>query len=595
MHLPSERGFSGRVAVLATLRHVRRQIAPGSSPSEVAAGAESLGERGLGEELARCADVLREALAAQAPSRLLAACAAAFRRDVDGAGSGPALSLDAREAVDRALATIVAVLDDADLLPASATPDHASAASPDPSIAILFPAYRSLRHLAGAQRVHPAELWPGVSEDREIPADLSVAARPCDATVVADLEAALLRSLRQPDALAFARLSDLCAALGAAESSPTSRVWRLASAVFEAQRERLLEPDVYLKRLGSQLLSLARAAVAAPAERGVTAFVDPDRLATLAHELWFFGVHAATPASPGGGSRLAALRASLPNRKDAQPVADGPPATGEPASPPVMLQAPSAQVPRLGPRSLVEAVPGLPSIEDLDLDDPIDDPAGEAVKVIGPLRIEIERFNRFLVEADELSRQLGATLGEWSVAAAGPLGQEAVALAQAMAVEAAAVGHAELAQLSALTARAMTQSAVCPGFDSRDAELFLGAHGEASRLLHSFAAGFLKSPEDRWVVALRVRAGEETARDAALPASIQSLARQADAAQGRIADALTALRKRVDDVPGAPFGREALDAIERDAQTLAALFEDLCEHWPADALRLPPDSHPMGD
>jgi hypothetical protein len=435
---------------------------------------------------------------------------------------------------------------------------------PDPSIAVLFPTYRSLRHLAGAQRVHPAELWLGVDGTTEVPSDAGLTPQACDAAAVADLEAALLRSLRQPDALSFGRLSDLCAALGAADLGPTGTVWRLASTVFEAQRERLLEPDVYLKRLGSQLLSLARAAAGAavPAAR---ALADEGRLASLTHELWFFVVHAAPVPHGVAAPRTAALREALALRAAAS----------------------TSVPPAAAPATLLEAVPGLPSPQDLDLslpepEEPADAvaPIDDAVKVVGPLRIEIERFNRFLVEADELSRQLGVALGEWSVAADAPLGGHVVAMAQALAVEAAAVGHAQLSSLCAVLARALARSAAFGRFEARDAELFQGSHEEVSRLLHQFAAGFLKPADERRMEALRGFAGDETSLPG-LPEMLQPLARQADAARRRLAAALTALREQTADATAGSLDLEALDAVDREAQTLMALFDDLCAHWPA--------------
>ncbi|MEI6028713.1 MAG: hypothetical protein WCT47_18700 [Betaproteobacteria bacterium] len=126
----------------------------------------------------------------------------------------------------------------------------------------LFPHYRAVHQLAGIDRVHPADLWPGRHTLVDLPADPFTAPRILDAAARVELEAALLETLRQPGPQGFRAMSDLCAALGEGVAAPQAGLWKLAAAAYEAQADELLAPDVYLKRMGPRLLSLARTALA---------------------------------------------------------------------------------------------------------------------------------------------------------------------------------------------------------------------------------------------------------------------------------------------------------------------------------------------
>ena len=586
--------------VLALLRQVLDWVGASGGAVEAASGSEAASQI---EHSARRLDGL---FAARAPSEVLRACAALIGPEGPTPGASPS---DVRTALDRALTAVIGVIEDANRLPGlrRAVPVRGAA---DPSIPVLFPAYRSLRHLAGAERVHPADLWQGPAGGwpggLRLDDDPQTGPRACDDVAVADLEAALLQSLRRPQASSFQRLSGLCAALGVDDHSGVATVWRLASAVFEAQALGLLTPDLYLKRLGSPLLSLARSV----AGGGLFAADEP-RVAGLTHELWFFGVHAMPTPDGVSAPRLAALQRALEPARQEEPAGLGAP-PGEPViqgseadGPPPKAAAISDETwgaPRAdadsadvqagraagAPRSLLEAVPDLPSWADLDLSAAAPTPGiendrapDEAMKQVGPLRIEIERFNRFLVEADELSRQLGTSLGEWSVAAEAPLSEGVVGYAQALAVESAAIGHADLSDLCAALARALTRSAASgasAAFDRREAALFLGAQEEISRLLHSFAAGFLKTADVRWLQALQSRAGDPTGHVTPAPVLVP-LMRQADAARQRVAEALSTLRAQALQGSSA-LELEALQSVDHEVQTLGALFDDLCARWP---------------
>lgn len=122
------------------------------------------------------------------------------------------------------------------------------------------------------------------------------------------------------------------------------------------------------------------------------------------------------------------------------------------------------------------------------------DNADEQVKVIGPLRISIPLFNIYLNEADEQSRRLSMMLGEWALEWHRPVGDETIALAHSLAGNSGAVGYAELSQLARLLEHGLMKSQALSIGDDDTARLFTEAGEEIRRLLHQFAAGFLKSP-----------------------------------------------------------------------------------------------------
>ncbi len=164
----------------------------------------------------------------------------------------------------------------------------------------LFPQYRAVQEAAGADRVHPADLWTMDWQWRDLPADRQAAPRQPDAATHAALEALLLAMMRAANPLAVAeRMSDICAGLGSgAAQSQTSNLWKLASAVFEAQAQSLLGFDVFSKRVASRLLAQYRIL-----ERGESELSE-----RLAQDLLFFCAQSAAPGPDDHAPRLAAVR-----------------------------------------------------------------------------------------------------------------------------------------------------------------------------------------------------------------------------------------------------------------------------------------------
>ena len=130
-------------------------------------------------------------------------------------------------------------------------------------VAELFPPYQAVQQLAGFERANPADLWPGRHPLLDLPSDPFAVPRGLDEEARLALEEALLKTLKQPGPEAFRAMSDLCTALGEGAAAAQADLWKLAGAAYEAQADELLLSDVYLKRMGPRLLSLARATLAA--------------------------------------------------------------------------------------------------------------------------------------------------------------------------------------------------------------------------------------------------------------------------------------------------------------------------------------------
>ncbi len=162
---------------------------------------------------------------------------------------------------------------------------------------MLFPQYRAVQQLAGADRVHPADLWRVDFQWRELPPDPSARPIAADDDARNAMEGLTLGLMRQPDATTAARMSDLCAGLGAGTAGAARALWQLAAGVFEGQSAGALPGDVFIKRLASRLLTQLRMAV-----RGQSEVSE-----RLAQDLLFFCAH----AQPRGGQvtpRLEAVR-----------------------------------------------------------------------------------------------------------------------------------------------------------------------------------------------------------------------------------------------------------------------------------------------
>jgi len=157
----------------------------------------------------------------------------------------------------------------------------------------------------------------------------------------------------------------------------------------------------------------------------------------------------------------------------------------------------------------------------------------QPLKLVGPLRIELDLFNVFLAEAEDWSCRLSQAVAAWieGQPELEPPPAELAELAHSLAGAAATVEYSGLAQLvraleqslERLAATYPPHSAAAPGHAQAQAGVvLLEAMEQVRRLLHQFAAGFLREPSADTLAALAALAAPAArtqADAAALPAA----------------------------------------------------------------------------
>ena len=135
-------------------------------------------------------------------------------------------------------------------------------------------------------------------------------------------------------------------------------------------------------------------------------------------------------------------------------------------------------------------------VEAIDSVLPLDGNGDEQVKVIGALRIGIPLYNVYLNEADEWSRRLVTEVAEWALELNQPVSDSTVALAHSLAGSSATVGFDALSGMARALEHALQQSrAHHSNGAARYGQVFVDAAEDIRRLLHQFAAGFLKDAD----------------------------------------------------------------------------------------------------
>ncbi|MDM0077291.1 Hpt domain-containing protein [Variovorax sp. J2P1-59] len=129
--------------------------------------------------------------------------------------------------------------------------------------------------------------------------------------------------------------------------------------------------------------------------------------------------------------------------------------------------------------------------------------AEEQVKVIGPLRIGIALYNVYLNEADEWSRQLATEVGEWALESHERVSDSMIGLAHSLAGSSATVGFQSLSSMARLFEAALQHLQMQGRGTPEQGVVLVVAAEELRRLLHQFAAGFLREPADETLQALR--------------------------------------------------------------------------------------------
>lgn len=127
----------------------------------------------------------------------------------------------------------------------------------------------------------------------------------------------------------------------------------------------------------------------------------------------------------------------------------------------------------------------------------------EQVKVIGSLRIGIPLYNVYLNEADEWSRRLATEVSEWTLQMDERVPDSTVGWAHALAGSSATVGFQALSDIARALEGALQHTQTLARGTPAHARTFTAAAEEVRRLLHQFAAGFLKDPEPRLLAELQ--------------------------------------------------------------------------------------------
>jgi chemosensory pili system protein ChpA (sensor histidine kinase/response regulator) len=171
------------------------------------------------------------------------------------------------------------------------------------SAVALFPQYRDAQALAGADRVHPADLRPVERRFREPEDAVLVAPLLYGPEARARLDSAVLKIVKSGDVSAAMGMRETCLGFVAAQSDRQARAfWKICAGFFEAFGKGLLAPDVYVKRVSSRVL-MQYATLA----KGDNAIAD-----RLVQDLLFFCAQA-KPADGGvdGAPALEAVRKSF--------------------------------------------------------------------------------------------------------------------------------------------------------------------------------------------------------------------------------------------------------------------------------------------
>ena len=162
----------------------------------------------------------------------------------------------------------------------------------------LFPQYRAVAELAGAESTHPADLWPVEWRWIDVPVPADVVALSYTPALRGQLDQAVLRVMRTGDAKSANRLSQQCVGLAAGQSTLEPRAfWMICAGFFEGIALGVCPVDVYIKRAASRVLR----------QFASLAGGDLSVSERLAHDLVFF-CSVAVPGPTDAANALNAVR-----------------------------------------------------------------------------------------------------------------------------------------------------------------------------------------------------------------------------------------------------------------------------------------------
>ena len=180
-----------------------------------------------------------------------------------------------------------------------------------------------------------------------------------------------------------------------------------------------------------------------------------------------------------------------------------------PATPETPQEEHAAAVVETAAEAVLDSVVDLDLLESASME-PESEPASlvasdleEQVKVIGTLRIGIPLYNVYLNEADEWSRRLLTELSEWALELHRPVSDTTVGLAHSLSGSSATVGFFALSEIARALEQALRHVQLHAQGVPEHAQVFIEAAEDIRRLLHQFAAGFLKQPDRDLLDALK--------------------------------------------------------------------------------------------
>ena len=152
----------------------------------------------------------------------------------------------------------------------------------------LFPQYKQVLEMSGADRIHPADLWPNVWRWVDPATPAAAQKIVYGAEVRNRLDQRVLKIMKHGDANAASELGVIALGLAGGETRRHPVIfWKLSSAFFQALAKALVPMDIYAKRAASRILlqytSLARG--------------DQSVSERLAQDLLFFIAQASGPAA----------------------------------------------------------------------------------------------------------------------------------------------------------------------------------------------------------------------------------------------------------------------------------------------------------
>jgi len=203
------------------------------------------------------------------------------------------------------------------------------------------------------------------------------------------------------------------------------------------------------------------------------------------------------------------LAAMSSSQQDGQPpemrVEPVPEPVAEPAAEAEPVSAWAEPVAELPAEALTPPVAEVPTEEPVPAAE-VESMPDDQTRVIGSLRIGHKLYNVYLNEADEWSRRLSTVLAEWALERHEPVPEQAEALAHSLAGSSATVGFESLSHIARALEHAIESVALHQqagrAATAEQALLFEQSADDIRRLLHQFAAGFLKEPNPDLLAAL---------------------------------------------------------------------------------------------